>query len=225
MADVPPSDRAQPEHRLTSHRSIPGRGGRRPPRKGISPILLPGDPTSSIAGRILAWLRGLLSRRPPRYHPPETVHSDLDRSSTSARGLLAPSPDASRDADPIGSQDEPVHRTTTQMLPGRLEPLNPEIVEQEVRFLKTATPWDSQSVTLGWELGSPPEHVTLDHPSIEAIHARMIYQRGHWMIETLARSDPVEINEALLLAEGVPYLLSDGDQVRIGKALFRYRFP
>jgi hypothetical protein len=111
------------------------------------------------------------------------------------------------------------------MLPGRLEPLEPEIVQQEVRFLKAATPWDSQSVTLGWELGSPPEHVTLDHPSIEAIHARMIYQRGHWMIETLARSDPVEINETLLLAEGVPYLLSDGDQIRIGKAIFRYRFP
>ena len=195
----------------------------RPPRKGISPILLPGDPTSSLTGRIFAWLRSLLAKRQPRPYAPKA--SPPDPSSTSTIGPQSPVPDATRDADAIRLPYEPVHRTTAQMLPGRMEPLNPEIVEQEVRFLKAPTPWDSQSVTLGWDLGSPPEHVTLDHPSIEALHARMIYQRGHWMIETLAKSDPVEINETLLLAEGVPYLLSDGDQIRIGKAIFRYRFP
>jgi len=111
------------------------------------------------------------------------------------------------------------------MLPGRLQPLNPEVIQQEVRFLRAAEPKDAQVVTLGWDMGTPPGHVTLDHPSIQPFHARMTYQGGHWMIETLATADPVEINGHLLLAEGVPYLLSSGDRIRIGKALFRFLNP
>jgi hypothetical protein len=111
------------------------------------------------------------------------------------------------------------------MLPGRLQPLNPEVIEQEIRFLRSPTARDTQTVTLGWDLRPPPGHVTLDHPSIQPLHARMTYQDRHWMIETLVAADPVEINGTLLLDDGVPYLLSNGDHIRIGKAIFKFLIP
>ena len=88
-------------------------------------------------------------------------------------------------------QDDLIHRATVQLLPGRLEPLIPEVIQQEVRF--QGTPGTEHEITLGWELGDPPHHVTLDHPSIQPLHAKMTFQFGSWMIESLAPKDPVEI--------------------------------
>jgi len=115
------------------------------------------------------------------------------------------------------------HQGTVHMLPGRLEPLIPEVIQQEVRF--QMAPSEDQEVTLGWELGDPPHHVTLDHPSIQPLHAKMTYQKGNWMIESLAPHDPVEINGTPVPSSAGPYLLATGDQVRIGEALFRFISP
>lgn len=216
------------------------------PRKRLSPILIPGEPTSSTPGRMRRWMGELLEGR----KTPDTSRSA--RAPGTSRGAPgagtrdparepgATKPLASEGAAPEeapsslldteqpdsvaprSAHDQPVHRATTQLLPGRLQPINPEVIEQEIRFLKARTPRETQVVTLGWNLGDLPEHVTLDHPSIKPLHARMIYQKSHWMIESLTDADPVEINGTLLLAGGVPYLLSSGDQIRIGKALFRF---
>jgi hypothetical protein len=106
------------------------------------------------------------------------------------------------------------------MLPGRLEPLLPEVIQQVVRFQRTSG--QEQEVTLGWELGEPPHHVTLDHPSIQPLHAKMTYREGRWMIESLVSNDPVEVNGTPVPSSAGPHLLASGDQVKIGEALFRF---
>jgi hypothetical protein len=110
-----------------------------------------------------------------------------------------------------------------QLLPGRLEPLIPEVMQQEVRFQKATA--GEQEVTLGWEFGEPPQHVTLDHPSIQPLHAKMTFQEGRWMIESLTLVDPVEVNGTPVPPNSGPYLLAHGDQIRIGDALFRFHLP
>jgi hypothetical protein len=121
--------------------------------------------------------------------------------------------------------DEGVHRVTTELLPGRLQPLNPELIQQEVRFLRASGGEGEQVVTLGWQMDTPPEHVQLDHPSIQPFHARMTFQKGNWMIESLSEHHPVEVNGTEVPAGGGPYLLANGDQVQIGEASFRYLMP
>jgi hypothetical protein len=209
-------------------------------RRRPSPILVPGEPTSSTLARVRRWLGELLegrktpgtSRRAPApatRHPAGASGATKPLEADGAAMYGAPdslhATDQPDSAARASAPEQPVHRATTHLLPGRLQPLDPEVIEQEIRFVKAKTFRDTQVVTLGWNLGEPPEHVTLDHPSIQPLHARMTYQRGHWMIESLTEADPVQINDALLLRMGVPYLLSDGDRIRIGKALFRFAHP
>lgn len=179
---------------------------RGPRRRGPSPILIPDGPKPGGPGGLRGWLRNL------RRSSPETL-------SPSPPAPLPPAlPEAP--ADTIFPADPPVHRATVQMLPGRLEPLNPDVIQQEVRFQRTAA--GGQSVTLGWEMEDPPGHVTLDHPSIQPFHARMTFQSGNWMIESLVSEDPVAINGSPLPTSEGPYLLADGDEIRIGPVQFRF---
>jgi hypothetical protein len=57
------------------------------------------------------------------------------------------------------------------------------------------------------------------------MHAKMTFQFGSWMIESLAPQDPVEINGTPVPSASGPYLLANGDQIRIGDALFRFHLP
>jgi len=138
---------------------------------------------------------------------------------------LSPKVDASEAGDPgpVVPDEEPARLATVQFLPGRLDPLIPEVMQQAVRFEQASS--SEQEVTLGWEPGEPPHHVTLDHPSIQPLHAKMTFQKGSWMIESLAPIDPVEVNGTPLPTTSGPYLLANGDQVRIGEALFRFHLP
>jgi hypothetical protein len=109
------------------------------------------------------------------------------------------------------------------MLPGRLQPLDPEILQQEIRFLRTLV--EEQVVTLGWNIGEPPGHVTLNHSSVQPLHARMTYREGEWWIETLTHIDPVAVNQAALMVSAPPRRLTHGDQIRIGEVEFQFYFP
>jgi hypothetical protein len=109
------------------------------------------------------------------------------------------------------------------MLPGRLEPEDPAVVQQEIRFIRL--PGDEQVVTLGWNLGEPPAHITLNHRSVQPLHARMSFREGNWWLENLAEFDPVVLNQEFLDARKGPRLLKDGDRIRIGDILFRFFFP
>jgi len=109
------------------------------------------------------------------------------------------------------------------MLPGRLEPIDPEVLGQEIRFIRA--PSTEQVVTIGWNIGEPPGHITLNHSSIKPLHARMTYRGGAWWIESLDVHDPVVVNESALVVSAPPRRLAHGDQVRIGSVFFRFIFP
>jgi hypothetical protein len=156
--------------------------------------------------RLKDWIGRILQRAP----------------SPDPRRLQEALEDAQQSSQP-SSAEQPDHRATVQLLPGRLEPLIPEVMQQEVRFQRASS--EEQEVTLGWEIGEPPHHVTLDHPSIQPLHAKMTFQKGSWMIESLAPSYPVEVNGTPVPASNGPYLLANGDQIRIGEALFRFHMP
>ena len=174
--------------------------------KRPSPILLPEAPEPPKVDRIRDWIRRIFGRPAPidARHIQEVLEDD-------------------HQSGPAAPTAQPAHRATVQLLPGRLEPLIPEVIQQEVRFQQASS--GEQEVTLGWELGEPPHHVTLDHPSIQPLHAKMTFQKGSWMIESLAPDDPVEVNGTPVPTTKGPYLLANGDQVRIGEALFRFHLP
>jgi len=173
-----------------------------------SPILIPDTPDRSRQGGVRDWIVRVFGRPQPAPARPKRDWEDDG---------IRPGPAA------VVEEPRAIHRPTIQMLPGRLEPLIPEVIQQEVRFQKAQG--EKQEVTIGWEVGDPPHHVTLDHPSIQPLHAKMTYQKGNWMIESLAPNYPVEINGTPVPISAGPYLLAAGDQVRIGEALFRFFMP
>lgn len=79
--------------------------------------------------------------------------------------------------------------------------------------------------TLGWEIGDPAYHITLDHPSIRPLHARMTFEKGHWMIESMSPIDPVTVNGRPVRRDDGPQLLVDGDEVQLGQVVFRFSMP
>ncbi len=181
--------------------------------KRPSPILVPVRPEPKVTRRFSNWIRRIFGTPTPRMQT-QVLESPSPRNET-------PTPPPVATEFPVGLD---YHQSATvQMLPGRLEPLLPEVIQQEIRFQRAAG--DEQEVTLGWEMGEPPHHVTLEHPSIQPLHAKMTFQKGNWMIESLATNDPVEINGTPVPSSAGPYLLASGDQVRIGEALFRFHLP
>jgi hypothetical protein len=114
----------------------------------------------------------------------------------------------------------PLERATIQLLPGRLVPLDPSVVQQEVRFLRSGG--RESVVTIGWDVGEPPGHVMLDHPSIQLRHARMRFRDGQWSLENLSERDPAELNGEPLGIGDEPRLLRSGDRIRLGQAVFRF---
>lgn len=142
-----------------------------------------------------------------------------------AEGPEAPTPPEAGAESPPREERDPgiLERATLQLLPGRLDPVDPQVIRQEVRFLRTPRPEDG--VTLGWDPGRAPYHITLDHPSVQPLHARMRLRDGEWWIESLSYRDPVDVNDERLEVDGGGRRLEDGDRVRIGEAEFHFRLP
>ena len=181
----------------------------------------------------------------PKTERPETEQPETNREPIPIEESRAPSISVVREPDEPGAGDDtptgpvlketdrtvipfprrptPVQRATLQMLPGRLLPVNAKVVQQEIRFLRSPRP--EQSVTLGWEQGEPPDHITLHHPSIQLRHARMEYRKGHWWIQSLVSDDPVLLNGSALDATEGRRHLKNGDLVRLGQAEFRFLMP
>jgi hypothetical protein len=137
-----------------------------------------------------------------------------------------PGPERASVAEPAAEAEVdrgPLQRLTLQLLPGRLQPIDPAVLRQEIRFLK-AGPREA-TVVLGWAPGDPPHHITLDHPSIEPRHARMRFQEGRWSIESLHPRNLVEVNGRRLPVGEPPWSLEADDRVRLGSVAFRFIWP
>lgn len=129
--------------------------------------------------------------------------------------------------EPLYGEEEPkatpLHRATLQMLPGRLQPMDRDVLKQEIRFIRPSN--SAQEITVGRDTAAPPDHVTLDHPSLAPRHARMQYRDGHWWIDSLTDDDPVRLNDQAIHHRDGRRLLRDGDRVRLGDLEFRFLAP
>ncbi|MEK9501388.1 FHA domain-containing protein [Gaopeijia maritima] len=137
-------------------------------------------------------------------------------------------PEAAPEPRPAAPSDDdhgpgPIYRATLQLLPGRLRPLDPDIVREEIRFVRPTG--GRAAVTLGWAEGEPPDHITVNHPSVQDRHARMSFVDRRWYIESLVAPHPVRVNEESVPAGADPRELQSGDEVRLGDASFHFLMP
>lgn len=130
---------------------------------------------------------------------------------------------ASAPAEDAAPSPPPVHRLTVQMLPGRLVPVDRTMLRQEIHFLRPSR--EGLPITLGGARRDPPDHVTIQHPSLERKHASMRYRGGHWWIESLVSGRPVILNGRPIPAEGGARHLKDGDRVTLGEVDFHFEQP
>ena len=127
------------------------------------------------------------------------------------------------DRDAEGHGPGPIYRATLQLLPGRLRPLDPDIVREEIRFVRPSG--RDAVVTLGWAEGEPPDHITVNHPSVHELHARMSFIDRTWRIESLVERTPVLVNGEAVAVGNPPKELQSGDEVRLGDASFDFVMP
>lgn len=187
-------------------------GGGRKPSSGKDPFPIvvpkgdktPGGDKAPAGDRVPRWIRDFI--------PSSESTADKPDPETTRK------PQTKKQPPPA-----PVQRATTQLLPGRLHPVDPTVLNQEIRFLRT--PEAEQVVTLGWNIGEPPDHITLNHSSIEPLHAKMTYREGAWWMENMAEYEPVMVNGVHLRPSAPPQMLKDGDEIRIGAVVFRFHFP
>ena len=187
-----------------SSKSKPGDNGSSPPAKNPFPIAVPTGDKHPRGSRVSRWIRDFIPAKDPE---PSKLEGP--------KGTPRPK---KRHKAP-----GPIQRATIQMLPGRLEAIGAKEIQQEIRFIQAPT--EEQVVTLGWNLDEPPGHVTLNHSSIQPLHAKMTYRDGGWWIENMEEHDPVVVNGAPVRPSSSPRLLADGDQVRIGAIVFKFFFP
>ena len=195
-ADLPPAVFRPPVSRRTPSGAPPASAATGPSTPSLEPPAVDG------------WEPPDLTVDP---EPVEDVGSD-----ESARTPGEPASDAAHGPGPI-------YRATLQLLPGRLRPLDPDIVREEIRFVRPSG--RDAVVTLGWAEGEPPDHITVNHPSVHELHARMSFVDRIWRIESLVERNPVLVNGEAVPVGAPPRALQSGDDVRLGDASFDFVMP
>jgi|GEM_PF-2298994 len=109
-----------------------------------------------------------------------------------------------------------------QMLPGRLEVIDGDGLDPEIRFFRRSA-MDTPEVTLGRDAGEPYRHVQLSAPTVSRVHARLRFADRRWTIANLSEVNPVVLNGEELGSDESGVMLEDGDTIRIGAFLLRYR--
>jgi pSer/pThr/pTyr-binding forkhead associated (FHA) protein len=65
--------------------------------------------------------------------------------------------------------------------------------------------------------------VRLAVATVSRSHARMRFEKQQWYIENLSTTNPVQVNDREVpMGEG-PRVLMDGDRIRLGEVVLRYR--
>ena len=129
---------------------------------------------------------------------------------------------------PIGADPEPPHSA-----PGNADNVPPKFAHATLVIERGASPGmefrlTSDEAIIGrWDAdnGVFPE-VDLDTHDHEAKvsrrHARIIRNNGSYMIEDLGSTNGTYINRGRRLLPGSPQMLSDGDEVIVGKTFLRF---
>lgn len=112
--------------------------------------------------------------------------------------------------------------STLQLLPGRLERVAGSGASAEIRFVR-APEAAAAEFTLGRSDGPAHHHVRLDAPTVSRLHARMRFEHGRWHIANLSSTNPLALNGRALPAGDEAAELADGDEIRMGELIFRFR--
>lgn len=84
---------------------------------------------------------------------------------------------------------------------------------------------NSQELLLEQDLitiGRTPENtIVLNHPTVSRRHAKIIYESGNYTLIDLGSSSGTQVNNTIL-EPNTPYILSDGDLIRVGSAKLRF---
>ena len=190
----------------------------RPPVTRRAP---PGVETSaSAASRDAAPVLDLPAA--PGWEPPDLT-TEVDEAADAETTSSPAAPGSTEPPADHGHGPGPIYRATLQLLPGRLRPLDPDIVREEIRFVRPSG--RDAVVTLGWGEGEPPDHITVNHPSVHDQHARMSFIDRTWRIESLVPEHPVYVNGEPLPVGSEPRELQSDDEVRLGDASFSFMMP
>ena len=107
-----------------------------------------------------------------------------------------------------------------ELLPGRLEVLAGEPRHKEIRFVRA--PGERPEVVLGRDLGDSPGQVALHSRTVSRRHARLAYQDGEWRVANLSQTNPVVVNDEVLLVGNGERPLADGDCLELGEVVLRF---
>jgi len=107
-----------------------------------------------------------------------------------------------------------------ELLPGRLEVLAGEPRHKEIRFVRA--PGERPEVVLGRDLGDSPGQVALHSRTVSRRHARLAYQDGEWRVANLSQTNPVVVNDEVLLVGNGERALADGDCLELGEVVLRF---
>jgi hypothetical protein len=162
-------------------------------------------PFVRVAGVVNGAGTGASSHQEPAG--PENVRSLVAASS-------APAPATA--AEPVAEN------ARLQLLPGVFEVEAGPGLGPELRFFRV-TSMEDAVITLGRDEGEPYRHVRLDAPTVSRIHARIRFADRRWTIANLSVMNPVVVNAEELGADEDEVVLDDGDRIRIGEFVFRYR--
>jgi hypothetical protein len=122
---------------------------------------------------------------------------------------------------PIEPAEPVADSARLQLLPGVFEVENGPGLGPELRFFRVSSMEDAV-ITLGREEGEPYRHVRLDAPTVSRLHARIRFADRRWTIANASAMNPVIVNGEELHADEA-LALADGDRIRIGEFVFRYR--
>jgi hypothetical protein len=109
-----------------------------------------------------------------------------------------------------------------QLLPGRLELIDGAGIEPEIRFFRVSS-LEVPEITFGRSDGPPYRHIQLPASTVSRLHARLRFTDRQWRISNLSSMNPVTVNDLELGGSDEERPLEEGDRIRIGDYLFRYR--
>jgi len=158
-----------------------------------------------------------LPERPSRV--PEAVVEDQAALTMPSDGELAIATDSEPDTSSTVRFRRPADEAV-ELLPGRLEVLAGEPRHKEIHFVRA--PGERPEVILGRDPGDSPGQVALHSRTVSRRHARLAYQNGEWRVANLSQTNPVVVNDEVLLVGNGERSLADGDCLELGEVVLRF---
>lgn len=156
------------------------------------------------------------STAPPMQIVRERAEAPQEAGGASRGNGVAGSSDGSAEVESGHGVD--TDDVTLQLLPGRLEPVDPG-VHQEIRFVRLP---GVNRFTLGRNPGPAHSHIQLLAATASRMHAYMMFSGGQWHLGNISQTNAVVLNGTALNGDS-PQALTEGDRVEFGELTFVFR--